>query len=177
VRHGIGGAVGSRGKRLTTVGLIAAGVLAVAVHLGLGGVVVTAAPWVGGVAVAVIGVKVVAVVLVARFAARRRQLAAGASGQPVAVARVPTRRADRYGKQLCAHAAWKAARAEWTSPHGVIDFPDGMGTCRITAEPDHLVLSVEATNPANTARIKDIVGRNIERFAARDGLTVEWTEA
>jgi hypothetical protein len=54
----------------------------------------------------------------------------------------PDAKGERYAKQLCSHAAWKAPRAEWTPPEGVIEFPDDMGTCRITAEPDHLVLAV-----------------------------------
>jgi hypothetical protein len=51
-----------------------------------------------------------------------------------------------------------------------------MGTCRITAEPEHLVLSVEATNPANLARLQQIVGGNIERFAGPECLKVEWVQ-
>ena len=91
-------------------------------------------------------------------------------------ARVPTPRADRYAKQLWSHAAWRARQAAWTPPEGVIEFPDAMGTCRITAEPEHLVLSVEATNPANLARLQQIVGGNIERFAGRECLKVEWVQ-
>lgn len=91
-------------------------------------------------------------------------------------ARVPTPRGERYAKQLCRHAAWKTPRAEWTPPDGVIEFPDDMGTCRITAEPDHLVLAVEATDPANLARMQQIVGGNVERFAGRERLKVEWLQ-
>lgn len=90
-------------------------------------------------------------------------------------ARVPTARSARYAKQLCSHAAWKTPHTQWTEPTGVIEFPDGMGTCRITAEPDCLVLAVEAGDPADLARIQQISGGNIERFAAREGLTVQWT--
>jgi hypothetical protein len=91
-------------------------------------------------------------------------------------ARVPTPKSDRYAKQLCSHAAWKAPRSEWTPPDGVIQFPDNMGTCRITAKPDHLVLAVEATDSANLARMQQIIGGNIERFASRDGLKVQWVQ-
>jgi hypothetical protein len=51
-----------------------------------------------------------------------------------------------------------------------------MGTCRITAKPDHLVLAVEATDSANLARMQQIIGGNIERFASRDGLKVQWVQ-
>lgn len=89
----------------------------------------------------------------------------------------PDAESERYTKQLCAHAAWRTPRAEWTPPDGVIEFPDYMGTCRMTAEPDHLLIAIDATGPANLARIEQIIGVNIERFASRDGLTVEWVQA
>jgi hypothetical protein len=56
----------------------------------------------------------------------------------------------------------------------VIEFPGGVGTCRITAEPDCLVLAIEAAGPADLARLQQIIGANIERFTAREGLTVQW---
>jgi hypothetical protein len=105
---------------------------------------------------------------------RRRPTAAGRNAAVRSQARVPTTSSARYAKQLCSHAAWKTPRARWTPPNGVIEFPGGMGTCRITAEPDCLVLAIEAANPANLARLQQIIGGNIERFAAREGLTVEW---
>jgi hypothetical protein len=105
---------------------------------------------------------------------RRRPTPAGPNTTTRSQARVPTARSARYAKQLCSHAAWKTPRAQWTAPNGVIEFPDGMGTCRITAEPDCLVLAVEATNPADLARLQQIIGGNIERFAARENLTVQW---
>ncbi|MEY9836284.1 DUF2218 domain-containing protein [Streptacidiphilus sp. EB103A] len=89
-------------------------------------------------------------------------------------ARVPTSRSARYAKQLCSHAGWKAARAQWTEPHGVIEFPGGTGRCTVTAEPDCLLLAVEAADPQELATMQRIIGANIERFAAREGLTVRW---
>ncbi len=46
----------------------------------------------------------------------------------------------------------------------------------MTAEPDLLVLAVEATDPADLAKIQQIVGRNIERFASRENLKVPWMQ-
>ena len=91
-------------------------------------------------------------------------------------ARIPTERSERYGKQLCGHAAWKATRAQWTPPDGVIEFPGSSGVCRITAEPDCLLLAIEAATPADLTRLQQIVGGNIERFGSREGLTVTWTD-
>jgi hypothetical protein len=76
---------------------------------------------------------------------------------------------------LCSHAAWKAAGAHWTEPHGVIEFPGDTGRCTITAEPDCLVLAVEAAGPQELADVQRIIGGNMERFAAREGLSVQWT--
>jgi hypothetical protein len=69
-----------------------------------------------------------------------------------------------------------APRAEWNPPEGVIEFPDARGTCRMTAEPEQLVLTLEVRDSANLARLQQIVGGNIERFANREGLTVEWLQ-
>ncbi len=100
------------------------------------------------------------------------------SQQPIlrSEARVPTPRSERYAKQLCSHAAHMASRAEWNPPDGVIEFPDGTGTCRVTAEPGCLVLAIETTDPASLGRIQQIIGRNIERFASREGLTAQWLQ-
>jgi hypothetical protein len=81
---------------------------------------------------------------------RRMPTAAGRNTTVRSNARVPTARSARYAKQLCSHAVWKTPRAQWTPPNGVIEFPGGLGTCRITAEPDCLVLAVEAADPATS---------------------------
>lgn len=91
-------------------------------------------------------------------------------------ARIPTPRGERYAKQLCSHAAHMASRADWTPPEGLIEFPDDMGTCRVVTEPGHLILTVQASDTANLGRLQQIIGRNIERFAGREGLTVEWLQ-
>jgi hypothetical protein len=91
-------------------------------------------------------------------------------------ARIPTTRGERYAKQLCRHAARLASRADWTPPEGVIEFPNDIGTCRMTAEPDHMLVTIEATDAASLTRLQQIIGSNIERFSSRDGLTVEWVQ-
>ena len=106
---------------------------------------------------------------------RRRRPGTPDRGTPLmSRARIPTSRSARYAKQLCSHAAWKAASAQWTEPHGVIEFPGGTGRCTVTAEPDCLVLAVQAADPQELANVQRIIGSNIERFAAREGLTVQW---
>jgi hypothetical protein len=228
----LAGAVARRTRR-RNIALVAAGALVVAVHLGLGGAVLAAAPWTGLAANLVVVALLVKLLAVGFLAARRRRArssslqhqaphdlearekethrrtphhppfglathAASSAGHLGAVrgflrgggrenpvsqqamvrseARVPTPRGERYAKQLCSHAARMTPRAEWSPPAGVIEFPDSAGICRMTAEPDQLVLTLEATDSANLARLQQIVGGNIERFANREGLTVEWVQ-
>jgi hypothetical protein len=101
-----------------------------------------------------------------------------ATSQPSlrSVARIPTTRGERYAKQLCSHAARMTSNAQWTPPQGFIEFPGDMGTCRITADCDQLELTVDAPDPASLTRLQQIIGSDIERFASRDGLAVEWVQ-
>ena len=94
----------------------------------------------------------------------------GATRTARSVARVATPRAERYARQLGDHAAHMGCTVE----EGLIGFTDGRGTCRPTVEPGHLVLTVEAADPADLVRMCQIIGRDIERFGGRDGLAVEW---
>lgn len=172
----------ARRKRLVVTGVIGVVVLAVAAHVGLGGAVFAAPStgWVVGVMLAVVALKVGAIVVagrhrrvfhgLARFGRSKRD----DTSIMRAEGRVLTPKGERYAKQLCSHAAWKTPHATWTPPNGVIEFPDGMGTCRMTAEPDQLILEVEAAGSANLKRIQGIIGDNIERFGGREELTVEW---
>lgn len=189
-----------RRKRGTTILLVVAVGLAVAAHVAFGGAALASWRWTSVAADILLAVVVLKIVVVALLARRRFRGHHARHGFPIgrhgavflrrgrktsvvsqeptvrSEARVPTSRADRYAKQLCSHAAWKTPRAEWTPPEGVIEFPDGMGTCRLTAEPDHLLLAVEATDRTNLARMQEIVGGLIKRFAGREDLTVEWSQ-
>lgn len=214
-----GKAAPRRGPRRVLI-LMAAGVLAVAAHLALGGSASAALRWTGRAADVLLAVALVKLIALsglwrrlariggpgktaaamvhgprphgpgptACMAHRRaghvaaviRLLTRGRRSGPVSdepvrsQARVPTSRSERYARQLCAHAARMAPHAEWNPPEGRIEFPDGMGTCRVTAEPGGLVLTIEATSPANLTVLQQIIGRDIERFARREGLTVSW---
>lgn len=88
-------------------------------------------------------------------------------------ARVPTLSAERYAKRLVDHAAHMVDRVEWAPPYGVIGFP--RGTCLIEAGPEELVLVAEAAAPGELARIKDIIGADLERFGRREGLEARWS--
>jgi hypothetical protein len=179
-------------NRRWAVGLAAAAVLAIAVHLGLGGALLAAPSWTGPAADVVLALVVLKVIALTVIALRRRAhrrsgsgTAPASSGSPQGLgqklvlksgARVRTPRGERYAKQLCGHAARMNCRAEWTPPEGVIEFPDDMGTCRVTVEPDQLVLAVEATDSANLDRLQRVLSRNIDRFGSREGLKVQWVQ-
>ncbi len=89
-------------------------------------------------------------------------------------ARIPTRSAERYLKQLCNHATHMGARSEWAPPEGVVEFPQG-GMCRLKATPDELVLTVDAPTPDQLATIQTILGADFHRFGQRHGMRVNWS--
>ena len=89
-------------------------------------------------------------------------------------ARIPTRSADRYAKQLANHATHMGARSKWAPPHGVVEFPQG-GKCHVTAGPEELVLTAEAATPSELAAIQAIIAADLERFGHRQGMSVHWS--
>ena len=92
---------------------------------------------------------------------------------PQSHARVATTRASRYLKQLCSHFDRKAeATYDEHKGHTVFAF----GECTMLAEAESLVIDVSAPDADQLARVKYVVGDHLERFAKRDGLSVDWTE-
>ena len=89
-------------------------------------------------------------------------------------ARVPTVKSSRYLQALCGHFSHKTT-AEWNAEEGNVTFP--FGTCQLRAEPDALLLRVEAADAEALERGKDVVARHLEKFAAKDGLKVHWQDA
>jgi hypothetical protein len=88
---------------------------------------------------------------------------------------VPTDAAERYAKQLLSHLG----RKNTVEPvDGIPDawrlvFAYGIGTIR--AEGHRIVLEADASDEESLARVKDVLGRHLERFGARRELTVHWT--
>ncbi|MFL6072553.1 MAG: DUF2218 domain-containing protein [Mycobacteriales bacterium] len=105
-------------------------------------------------------------------------------------------RPGRYLAQLCRHAAAMGAtggghrprahataaaltrgdvqvHAEYSDTHGLITLAP-WGRCTLTAGTDVLTLRIEATDPDALRRIQEILGRDLERFGRRDGVSVTW---
>lgn len=90
-----------------------------------------------------------------------------------AEARVRTEKGSRYLQALCGHFSRKT-RANYTAEQGTVDF--GVGSCELRAEQDALLLHADAPDEISLEQVKDVVGGHLERFAAKDELTVTWTD-
>ncbi|ENZ82790.1 MULTISPECIES: DUF2218 domain-containing protein [Caulobacter] len=90
-------------------------------------------------------------------------------------ARVITDKASRYMVQLAKHWSHKfEVRYDETSAF----FPLPLGTCRMSAHPDGLDITIEAIDLEGLARLEDVVARHLDRFAFREGeLKYGWTRA
>ena len=90
-------------------------------------------------------------------------------------AEVPTDRPERYVKQLVSHLGRRL--------EGSVDEDSGVGRLTgpafaVTLEPagKALVLEASAEDAEGLARITDVVGSHLQRFAAStEELTVEWS--
>ncbi len=65
-------------------------------------------------------------------------------------------------------------RVEQADTHATIVF-DPLGRCRMDASPDDLTVRIDAVDNQALQRIRDTIGRDLERFG-RSGLAIDWTE-
>ena len=92
----------------------------------------------------------------------------------VVEAHVGTTRAERYVEQLSSHFAHQPGGMTLVSSEpGELVIDLGEATWRIRAEPDGLVLRVEA-DPARLDEVSAHVGERIEQIGRRDSLQVVW---
>ncbi|HWL71072.1 MAG TPA: DUF2218 domain-containing protein [Geminicoccus sp.] len=91
-------------------------------------------------------------------------------------ARVPTAVPSRYLQQLCKHFQHKLP-AEFDPRHGRVAFPAGQCELAALAEAGILHLRVTARDEKGLARLEDVVGRHLERFAFREKPEIHWTRA
>lgn len=90
------------------------------------------------------------------------------------VATLQTPLARRYMGQLCKHFAHKLP-VELGDAAGSIRFEAGI--CTLAAEPERLVLRVEAADDDARVRLEGVVARHLERFAFRDPPQLDWQPA
>lgn len=85
---------------------------------------------------------------------------------------VVTDKPERYAKQLVSHLGRKVA---FTTDGPTSTAEIGDGTARIVVGDGVLTLLAEAPDAENLDRVKDVLGRHLERFGARNELVVTWT--
>ena len=86
-------------------------------------------------------------------------------------ARVPTASARRYMGQMCSHFGHRRP-VTLDGDTGRIGFEGG--DCVMRAEPDGLLLRIEAEDDASRERLEGVAARHLERFMFREPPTVEW---
>lgn len=87
---------------------------------------------------------------------------------------VETPKAAGYAAQLCKHFSHRVP-ARFENADGEITF--GVGICRLHAEGDRLTLTVEGADADAIARLQDVVGQHLLRFAFREELRIDWQPA
>lgn len=94
----------------------------------------------------------------------------------VAAATVWTAKASSYLQQLCKHFAHKIP-VEFDALAGRAEFPMGLCTFAADTEAGVLTLRASAASPEALARVKEVVGGHLLRFAFREDLAVNWEPA
>lgn len=89
-------------------------------------------------------------------------------------ARIATPQASRYLQQLCKHFAHKLP-VSFDPAAGQISFP--FGEARLRAEEGALLILAAAGTAEDLARLQEVVGSHLLRFAFRDDLTIDWQAA
>jgi hypothetical protein len=86
-------------------------------------------------------------------------------------AEVPTDRPERWAKQLVSHLSNRLEPREVPNGHA-FDIGDAEG--RVLVEPGRVVLTAVADDEDSLARVEDVLGRHLERFAEKEDLKVDW---
>lgn len=97
-------------------------------------------------------------------------------------AAVPTASGSRYLQQLCKHWAHNLA-VEFNASHGTVTFPregragtfPGDALVTFDAEPEALMVRIDASAPEQLEAMKGVVARHLDRFAFREApLAFDW---
>jgi hypothetical protein len=93
---------------------------------------------------------------------------------PASNARVATANASRYLQQVCKHWSHKFA-VEFTPERGRVPFSADR-VCVLEAEPQALVMHLEAPDDESLMRLQGVVVDHVKRFAFREDLgEVAWS--
>jgi hypothetical protein len=93
---------------------------------------------------------------------------------PASSARVATANATRYLQQVCKHWSHKFA-VEFTPERGRVPFADDR-LCDFEAEPQALVMHIEAPDDESLMHTQNVVVDHVKRFAFREDLgEVAWS--
>ena len=87
-------------------------------------------------------------------------------------ATVQTDRSERWIKQLASHLGRKAEVRQEADGAQVLLIAGG--SCRMSGDDAALRFAASAQDEASLARVEDVVGRHLERFAEAEGLVVRW---
>ena len=95
------------------------------------------------------------------------------SGDMHGHAHVATQAASRYLQQLCKHFGHKVD-VTFDERAGTVLF--SIGTCRLAATEDGLVISLDAADADRLQQLRDVVESHLLRFAFRESLIVAWRD-
>ncbi|MFL6073647.1 MAG: DUF2218 domain-containing protein [Mycobacteriales bacterium] len=93
---------------------------------------------------------------------------------PSSSATVTTDRAARYIKQLVSHLGHRASTELADDGTGTVTV--GNGHCTMTPTEHSLNLAATADDEETLARIQDVVGRHLIRFAPQEAVEVTWKQ-
>ncbi|MEY9776472.1 DUF2218 domain-containing protein [Arthrobacter sp. MW3 TE3886] len=86
-------------------------------------------------------------------------------------ASIDTDRPERWAKQLVSHLG-RRNPVENTAGGDVLSVGGGQGF--VGTKDGALLLRATAPDAESLSRVEDVLARHLERFAAREGLKVEW---
>lgn len=85
---------------------------------------------------------------------------------------VPTESGSKYLQQLCKHWSHKLT-VDFTAEKGTVTFPNAVAT--MTAQPESLLVTIEAEDAETVERMKGVVSSHLDRFAFREApLPFDW---
>lgn len=86
----------------------------------------------------------------------------------LSTARFPTQHASKYIQQLCKHFAHKI-EVDYDEQSGSAALP--MGPAKLTAEPDSLLVQVQAEDVKGVIHARFVIDSHLVTFAFREGYT------